>query len=97
MNNLDGHVVTPEFRGKRRQRRARMIVELTAHLIRHDDSLTHREARCLVECARKAMNSISPDLCQDFNARVAPSLERIIIERWPSEQALFATIHETVN
>ena len=74
-----------------------MIVDLTTHLIRHDDSLTHREARCLVECARKAMNSISPELSHDFNSRVAPSLEKIIVERWPGEEALFVSANETIN
>jgi len=97
MNNLDGHVATTRFEGRRRYRRARMIVDLTTHLIRHDESLTHREARCLVECARKAMSSISPDLCHDFNSRIAPSLEQIIVERWPSEEALFVAANETIN
>jgi hypothetical protein len=97
MNNVDGQTVTTRFDGRRRTRRARMIVDLTAHLIRHDDSLTHREARCLVDCARKAMNSISPDLSHDFNSRVAPTLERIIVERWPREEALFVSANETIN
>jgi len=97
MNNVDGQVATTRFDGRRRYRRARMIVDLTTHLIRHDDSLTHREARCLIECARKAMSSISPELCHDFNSRVAPSLEKIIVERWPSEEALFVSVNETIN
>ena len=55
----------------------RMIVELTAHLIRHDDSLTHREAHCLVECAHKAMKAISPELGRDFGAPASDSLEHL--------------------
>ena len=74
-----------------------MIVELTAHLIRHDDSLTHREAHCLIDCAHKAMIAISPELSRDFSSRVAPSLKRIIFERWPSEESSFVSLYEVVN
>jgi hypothetical protein len=74
-----------------------MIVDLTAHLIRNDGSLTHREAHCLIDCARRAMNAISLEMSEDFTSRVAPSLKRIILERWPSEEASFVSSHEVVN
>ena len=89
--------VESRFSSRRRYRRARMIVELTTHLIRHDGSLTHREAHCLIECAHKAMNSISPEMSRDFASRVAPSLKRIIFERWPMEEAEFVSVREIVN
>ncbi|MCM2317027.1 MAG: hypothetical protein NDJ92_17910 [Thermoanaerobaculia bacterium] len=89
--------VDSRFTSRRRYRRARMIVELTTHLIRHDGSLTHREAHCLIECAHKAMNSISPEMSHDFASRVAPSLKRIIFERWPAEEAEFVSAREIVN
>jgi hypothetical protein len=89
--------VESRFMSRRRYRRARMIVELTTHLIRHDGSLTHREAHCLIECAHKAMSSISPEMSRDFATRVAPSLERIIFERWPAEEASFSSAREMVN
>jgi hypothetical protein len=89
--------VEPRFASRRRYRRARMIVELTTHLIRHDGSLTHKEAHCLIECAHKAMSSISPEMSNDFASRVAPSLKRIIFERWPTEEARFVSAREMVN
>ncbi|MGK2856658.1 MAG: hypothetical protein ACSLFQ_05570 [Thermoanaerobaculia bacterium] len=89
--------VESRFTSRRRYRRARMIVELTTHLIRHDGSLTHREAHCLIDCAHKAMSSISPEMSRDFASRVAPSLKRIIFERWPAEEAEFVGAREMVN
>ena len=85
------------FEQRRRMRRARMIVELTSELIRHDAKITHREARSLVDCARRAIHELSPTYHQRFNVRVAPGLERIIRERWPGEDACFVSSMELVN
>ena len=72
---------------RRRVRRLRMIVDVTTSLIQYDDSLTHREARCLVECARKAIEELFPELSSHLRASLVPRLERAVRSRWPLEEA----------
>ena len=88
---------TSSFEERRRSRRAKMILELTADLIRNDSHLTHREARSLVDCARKAIGGISPEYHFEFDARIAPDLERIIRDRWPVEELPYSAQYELVN
>lgn len=68
-------------------RRFRMIVELTAGMINRNSELSHREARCLVECAHKSIRSLSPAYAAEFDLSIRPELERMIQERWPIEEA----------
>lgn len=90
---------TSFFEERRRHRRVRMILDLTSNLIRHDASLTYREAICLVDCARKAITDLFPEFASRFEALVRPRLEVIIAERWPGEIVMTATprTRELVN
>jgi hypothetical protein len=85
------------FIERRRQRRIRMIVELTANLISSDATVSHREARSLVECARKAVIELYPGFCRRFDDVVMPHFERILQQRWPDEELRYAPTGETVN
>ena len=82
---------------RRRLRRMRMIVELTANLISSDSTVSHREARCLVDCARKAVVELYPGFSRRFDDVVLPHLERILQQRWPDEELRYAHTGETVN
>src|SRR5436190_19227992 len=73
---------------RRRLRRIRMIVELTLNLIGSDVTVSHREARCLVRCARKAILDLHPGFSQRYERSVRPYFERMLAERWPNESAL---------
>ncbi|MGH9459151.1 MAG: hypothetical protein ACRD2J_16065 [Thermoanaerobaculia bacterium] len=64
-----------------------MIVDLTADLIRKDESVTFREAMSLVACARKSILDLMPDYEQQFESIVRPRLERLIRRRWPLEHS----------
>ncbi|MGA7613897.1 MAG: hypothetical protein WBX15_01845 [Thermoanaerobaculia bacterium] len=86
------------FERRKRIRRLRMIIELTQNLLRTDDSLTHRQARCLVDCARKSILDLFPHYLDDFDRRIRPRFERMIGERWPEEESLYeAPTDQMVN
>lgn len=85
------------FEQRRRVRRVRMIVELTSNLIQNDISLTHREARCLLQCARKAIVELIPAYNTKFDLLVAPRLNRVMRERWPIEESRVNRPLELVN
>lgn len=70
-------------RERRMLRKYRMIVELTGGMISDSDRLTYREARCLIECAQRSIESMSPLLAADFELSHLPALERMIKERFP--------------
>ena len=89
--------VASAFFERRTLRRVRMIVELTTNLISSDRTVSHREARCLVECARKAIIDIVPGLADHFERIVLPHFERILQQRWPEEELRFAKPYEMVN
>ncbi len=76
------------FFERRRLRRIRMIVELTTNLISSDLTVSHREARCLVNCARKAILELHPAFENRFERIIRPHFERILHERWPFEEPL---------
>lgn len=82
----------PEFRSafleRRRLRRIRMIVELTHNLISADCTVSHREARKLISCARKAILDLHPTFEDRYDRIVRPHFERLLLERWPQENAL---------
>lgn len=82
----------PEFRSaffeRRRLRRIRMIVEMTHAMISSDRTVSHREARCLVNCARKAILDLFPGFGERYDRLVKPHFERLLHERWPAEDAL---------
>lgn len=80
--------VPSAFFERRRLRRIRMIVELTLNLIGTDMTVSHREARCLVRCARKAILDLHPSFDQRYERSIRPYFERLLAERWPNEQAL---------
>src|SRR5437763_17084305 len=80
--------VRSTFVERRRLRRIRMIVELTLNLIGTDTTVSHREARCLVRCARKAILDLHPGFELRYERSVRPYFERLLAERWPHEQAL---------
>ena len=63
-----------------------MIVDLTLNLLRHESSLSYKEARCLVDCARKAICELMPRFERRFEATILPHFEGILNERWPYEQ-----------
>ena len=84
------------FFERRRLRRIRMIVELTLNLIAKDDTVTHREACCLVTCARKAIVDLYPGFEQRYERIILPHFERILAQRWPHESMLPVDC-ETVN
>ena len=73
------------FERRRRARRVRMIVDLTANVLRNDESVTFREAMSLVECARKSILDLIPGYEDEFERSVRPGLERLIRRRWPIE------------
>jgi hypothetical protein len=85
-------VEMPEIRStffeRRRLRRIRMIVELTLNLISSDRTVSHREARCLVNCARKAILDLHPGFAGRYDHIVRPHFDRVLAERWPNEDLL---------
>jgi len=96
--NLDSAVeVRSSFFERRRRRRIRMIVELTLNLIGTDLTVSHREARCLVRCARKAILDLHPGFTLRYERIIRPHFERILAERWPNEPALDDDCCDVVN
>lgn len=85
------------FVERRRLRRIRMIVELTLNLITSDRTVSHREARCLVDCARKAIFEIDPAFGQRYDRIIRPHFERVLQERWPHDELRFSHAGELVN
>jgi len=73
------------FVERRRLRRIRMIVELTHNLISADMTVSYREARCLVQCARKAILDLHPHFEHD------------LAQRWPTEVPLSPDDCDVVN
>ena len=84
------------FMEKRRLRRIRMIVELTLNLISSDETVSHREARCLAECARKAILELHPGFTDRYARVVKPHFDSVLARRWPMEETFFAA-DEIVN
>ncbi len=74
-----------------------MIVELTFNLISSDRTCSHREARSLVECARKAILDIYPAFHSRYERVVRPAFERILQQRWPEEELRLSHEPEIVN
>lgn len=94
----EAHTETPPgFVERRRLRRVRMIVELTLNLISSDRTVSHREARCLVGCARKAILDIFPGFEGRYERIVQPYFDRVLQQRWPEEELRYTDPHETVN
>lgn len=89
--------VPSAFFERRRLRRVRMIVELTLNLISSDRTVSHREARCLVECARKAILELFPGFDERYMRHVQPQFDRVLQHRWPNEELQYANPYETVN
>jgi hypothetical protein len=85
------------FFERRRLRRVRMIVELTMNLISSDRTVSHREARCLVDCARKAILELFPGFEFRYERIVQPSFSRVLQQRWPEEELSYSDPHEMVN
>lgn len=89
--------VRSAFMERRRLRRIRMIVELTHNVIASDDTVSYREARCLVECARKAILELHPAFVERYECLVRPHFERVLVGRWPNEEPLGPCDSELVN
>ena len=85
------------FVERRRLRRIRMIVELTHNLISSDMTVSHREAQCLVQCARKAILDLHPHFEGRFERVIRPHFERVLAQRWPSELSLHPDPCDLVN
>jgi hypothetical protein len=85
------------FFERRRLRRIRMIVELTLNLISSDTKVSHREARSLVACARKAIMDLYPSFEARYERVVGPAFDRVLSARWPAEEALFNGCDDVVN
>jgi hypothetical protein len=83
--------VRSAFYERRRLRRIRMIVELTLNLIGSDMTVSHREAQCLVNCARKAILDLHPTFEQRYERIIRPHFERVLAERWPNEETILDT------
>jgi hypothetical protein len=88
---------TSAYFERRRLRRVRMIVELTLNLISSDRTVSHREARCLVDCARKAILELFPQFQSRYERIVRPHFERVLQQRWPEEELRYSDPHEMVN
>ena len=89
--------VRSSFFERRKLRRIRMIVELTLNLIGTDTTVSHREARCLVRCARKAILDLHPSFEQRYERIIRPHFERVLASRWPGEQSLDPCDCDVVN
>ncbi|MFZ2490116.1 MAG: hypothetical protein WA208_01395 [Thermoanaerobaculia bacterium] len=85
------------FIERRRLRRIRMIVELTLNLISSDRTVSYREARSLVGCARKAVLEIFPGFDAQYEQVVQPHFDRVLQLRWPDEELRIFDSHELVN
>jgi hypothetical protein len=85
------------FFERRLLRRVRMIVELTLNLISSERTASHREARCLVDCARKAILEIVPTFGDRYERIVQPHFDRVLQQRWPNEELSFSDPRELVN
>ena len=89
--------VQSAFLERRRLRRIRMIIELTLNLITSDATVSYREARCLVDCARKAILDLYPEFGERFERVVRPHFDRVLKQRWPREELVHARGSELVN
>ena len=89
--------VRSTFFERRKLRRIRMIVELTLNLIGTDATVSHREARCLVRCARKAILDLHPSFELRYERIIAPHFERVLVQRWPHEAPLSPGDCEMIN
>src|SRR5438105_15761987 len=89
--------VRSAFVERRRLRRIRMIVELTHNLISSDMTVSHREARCLVDCARKAILELHPAFADRYERVVRPHFERVLASRWPGEASLDDCDFDVIN
>jgi hypothetical protein len=89
--------VRSAFFERRRIRRIRMIVELTLNLISSDRTSSHREARSLVECARKAILELYPGFENRYELIIQPHFERVLQQRWPGEELCHFSLNEVVN
>lgn len=85
------------FFERRRLRRVRMIVDLTLNLISSDRTVSHREARCLVDCARKAILELFPGFEFRYERIVQPSFDRVLQQRWPEDELRFTNPRDLVN
>jgi hypothetical protein len=88
--------VRSTFFERRKLRRIRMIVELTLNLISSDSTVSHREARCLVACARKAIVELDPAFSARYELIVRPHFDRVLRQRWPHEELLASDINDSV-
>jgi hypothetical protein len=89
--------VRSAFIERRRLRRIRMIVELTHNLISSDMTVSHREAQCLVQCARKAILDLHPDFGDRYERVIRPHFERVLAQRWPGSEPLNPGDCELIN
>jgi hypothetical protein len=71
-----------------------MIVDLTLNLISSDATSAHREARCLVACARKAILELHPAFGARYETIVQPQFERVLRHRWPHEELLASDVND---
>lgn len=95
---FESHAEDPTaFFERKRLRRVRMIVELTLNLISSDRTVSHREARCLVACARKAILELFPGFEERYERIVQPHFERVLQQRWPDEEIRYTSPYELVN
>jgi hypothetical protein len=78
--------VRSAFFERRRLRRIRMIVELTLNLINSDKTVSHREARCLVNCARKAIVDLYPAFEDRYERIIRPHFDQVLRNRWPFDE-----------
>jgi hypothetical protein len=85
------------FFERRRLRRIRMIVELTHNMISADITVSHREALCLINCARKAILDLHPSFEERYERIVRPHFEAVVAQRWPHERPLNPSAFELVN
>src|SRR5258708_28518010 len=89
--------VRSPFFERRRLRRIRMIVQLTLNLVGSDMTVSHREARCLVRCARKAILELHPGFEQRYDRLLRPYFQPVLAIRWPHEQPLHDACGDVVT
>lgn len=85
-STLEGELRRLQAEEEARARRVRMIADLTLAVIRQEPRLTPREARELVEAARRAILDLFPDKERAYMMIYAPRFERAIAERWPEPE-----------
>jgi hypothetical protein len=85
---MSGEIETPAAR--RNARRIKLMVDVTAQVLAHDQALTLCEALRLIAATRTAVLRIDPAARPVVEAELIPHLEQIVLDRFqiPSVDAV---------